>query len=123
MFTNAWNNKGSVLYNLDRADEALDCYDKALDINSRNAEVWNNKGSVLYNLDRADEALDCYDEALGINPQNADAWYNKGAALLNLSRTEEAILAFQKFIKFAPLQYVTDVKKIEEFIQQLKGMV
>ena len=120
-YTDAWYNKGIALLNLRRGDEALACYDKALDINPRYAEAWGNKGVALDNLGRAEEALACYDKVLNINPRDAYAWYNKGGALLNLRRGEEAILAFQKFIEFAPSQYAPDVKKIEEFIQQLKG--
>lgn len=83
----------------------------------------SNKGVALDNLDRTDEALDCYDKALNINPRYADAWYNKGTALYNLGRADEAILAFQKFVEFAPPQYASHVKKIEEIMQQLKEMV
>jgi len=117
------SNKGVALYNLDRTDEALDCFDKALDINPLLAEAWNNKGGTLRNFGRSEEVLDCYDKALDINPRYADAWNNKGNALYNLRRPDEAILAFQKFIDFAPPKYGSHMEKIEDVIQQLKGMV
>jgi len=37
-----------------------------------------------------------------------------------LGRADEATLAFQKFVEFAPSQYASHVKKIEEIMQQLK---
>jgi len=118
-----WYSKGVALYNLGRSEEALDCYDKALDINPRYAETWKNKGVALANLGLSDEALACFDGALDINPRDAEVWNNKGITLLNLGRAEEAILAFQKFIEFAPPQHASHVEKVEEVIQQLKGMV
>ena len=105
------------------AEEALACYDKALDINPKLAEAQYSKGVALVNLGMFEDAIACYDNALDINPRYAEAWNNKGAALDSLGCSEDAILAFQKFIEYAPPQYASHVKKIEEIIQQLKGMV
>ena len=117
------SNKGLARYNLGRFEDAIACFDTALDINTRYANAWNNKGNALDELGRSEDAIACYNKALDINPRLAEAWYNKGNALDNLGRADEAILAFQKFIDFAPPQYASDVKKIEEIIQQLKRMV
>ena len=43
----AWNNKGNVLTKLNKSDEALKAYDKAIEINPQNADAWNNKGVAL----------------------------------------------------------------------------
>ena len=119
----AWNNKGYALGALGRSDEAVAYFDEALKINPRDAEAWYNKGYALGALGRPEEAIACLDEVLKINPRDAKAWHSKGIALRNLGHSKEAILAFQKFIEFAPPQYTQNVKKSEEFIQQLKGMV
>jgi tetratricopeptide (TPR) repeat protein len=62
------NNKGVVLSRLGRYDEAIDAYDRALNINPDYSIVWNNKGVVLSRLGRYEEAIDAYDRALSINP-------------------------------------------------------
>jgi serine/threonine protein kinase len=36
-----WSNKGASLSHLDRYNEALDCYTRALDLNPRLKEAWN----------------------------------------------------------------------------------
>ncbi|PIU83373.1 MAG: hypothetical protein COS68_04405, partial [Elusimicrobia bacterium CG06_land_8_20_14_3_00_38_11] len=84
----AWElgNKGVALYNLGRPDEAIECCNKALEINPGCAEVWNNKGSSLSNSGRHNEEIECYDKAIEINPRYAGAWYNKGNALYSLGR-------------------------------------
>jgi tetratricopeptide (TPR) repeat protein len=60
--------KGASLGELRRVEEALDCFDRALALNPRLAELWHNKGNALYKLGRVEEALDCFDRALALNP-------------------------------------------------------
>ena len=67
-----WSNKGMSLNNLGRHQDALACYDRAIEINPRYAEAWYNKGVELGNLGRYPEALACFERAhrLG-NPRAA----------------------------------------------------
>jgi tetratricopeptide (TPR) repeat protein len=51
--------------------EALQCLDKALEIDPRYANAWALKRTVLDILKRPREAIQCLDKALEINPQNA----------------------------------------------------
>ncbi len=51
-----WSNKGFSLSSLGRNDEAIACYDRALEIESRIADVWLNKGVALSELGRKEEA-------------------------------------------------------------------
>ena len=45
-----WNNKGFALEALDRPEEAVACYSKALEIDPQDARAWNNKGIALKEL-------------------------------------------------------------------------
>jgi predicted O-linked N-acetylglucosamine transferase (SPINDLY family) len=51
-----------------RPDEALQCVDRALQLNPNYAEAHFNRGTVLHELKRFDEALESYLRALQINP-------------------------------------------------------
>ena len=86
-----WSNKGGSLLALGRHHEAIECFDKALAIDPREAGIWANKGVCLDELGNYAEAIDCYDESLAIDPRNANALLNKGTALGALGRREEAI--------------------------------
>jgi tetratricopeptide (TPR) repeat protein len=68
MDADAYINKGLSLYYLGNNDEAIECYDKALEINPQNADAYYKKGLSLYYLGNNDEAIECYDKALEINP-------------------------------------------------------
>jgi curved DNA-binding protein CbpA len=85
-----WRNKGGALYFLEKYDEAIKCYDKAIEIDPNNSVVWNNKGLALSFLEKYDEAIKCYDKAIEIDPNDADVWNNKGLALDSLGNNERA---------------------------------
>src|SRR5579863_6953499 len=71
-------NRGVVLQDLARYDEALASYDRALSVKPDLAEALNNRGLVLIALTRYDEAIDSYNKAIEARPGFADALYNRG---------------------------------------------
>jgi len=44
--------------------EALECFDKALNINPNDAEAWDHKGEALYRDGNSEEAMKCYNKSL-----------------------------------------------------------
>ena len=76
-----WNNKGVALRRLGRFEEAVGCYDRALEIDPTLVEAWNGKGVALAVQGRYEEALSYYDRALELDPTFVKAWNSKGAAL------------------------------------------
>jgi Flp pilus assembly protein TadD len=67
----AWYRRGCVLGELNRYEEALACYNRALAITPNDARIWHNKGTVLFNLKRYTEATAVYDKALVLDPNLA----------------------------------------------------
>ncbi len=75
---------------LGRLEEALACYEKAIEINPKDEMAWVDKGWALDELGRYEEASACYDKAIEINPKDARVWSFKSWALDDLGRDEEA---------------------------------
>ncbi len=48
-------------------DEALVCYDNALELDPEFLLAWTNKGNILDDLEIFDESLDCFENALQID--------------------------------------------------------
>ncbi|MFQ6050093.1 MAG: MBL fold metallo-hydrolase [Candidatus Hydrothermarchaeota archaeon] len=89
--------KGSCLTEIGRNEEAIECFDKILEIR-KDEGAFYSKGMALIKLKRHEEALESFDEALKINPSFEEANVGKGIALMELGREEEAmkIEAFKK---------------------------
>lgn len=86
-----WTLKGMSLNNLGRHQDAIVCYDKAIELDRHDVSAWSSKGNALAALGRLEEAMACYDEALRINPKFAAAWNNKGSVLQKLRCYQEAL--------------------------------
>jgi tetratricopeptide (TPR) repeat protein len=67
-----WNIKGLAFYELERYEEAIGCFDKALEIDRELDYIWNNKALVFNKLGDSkdnDEKGKCYNEAIKCNEE------------------------------------------------------
>ncbi len=96
------SNHGMVLGHLGRHAEALDDYDRALELRPNYPEALNNRGVSLDALQRPFEAEQAYRRAVGLRPGYADAWANLGNTLRALGRPEEAVAACERALALRP---------------------
>jgi len=93
---------GDLLRSKKLYKDALDCYQKALELHQGNAAIFVGQGVAIGNLKRPEEALESFEKAICLDPESVEAWRNRGAALGNLERYEEALESFEKAIDLAP---------------------
>lgn len=93
-----WVNKGFGLDNLGKTHEAIQCYERAIELNPENAVAWNNKGFALVRLNNFDSVLNCFERATTLDPKFERAWINRGLALRRLNRVDEAISCYDLVI-------------------------
>jgi len=98
----SWFNRGVALEKMGRSEQAVECFDKALEKNPNDSWAWFNKGVSLHRMGLLGEALYCYDKALGFNPNDPDLLSNKGIALRTLGRAEEALQCYKKALSINP---------------------
>ena len=72
-----------------RYDEALELFQRLIDINSSDAVVHGNMGVVLFYLGRSNEALQSFDRALSLNPNLETARANREAVLKEMKATQD----------------------------------
>ena len=96
---NSW---GMALDSLDRLDEALVIYERALAVAPTLHELNNNVGNIKRKLKRPAEALDNYDKAVAGAPTQKLYVYNRGMCLRDSLRTFEAVAAMQEALALAP---------------------
>ena len=105
----AWNDTASTLFLQGKYDEAIQAFDKAIELKPNYAEAWNLKGIAFCQLGKFDEAIQAFNKAIELKPNYALAWLEKGGALAaqgmdlsDQSKYDEAIQAFNKAIELEP---------------------
>jgi tetratricopeptide (TPR) repeat protein len=88
------SNLGVTLKQEGRLAEALQVFDKAVQLKPDDAELWKNLGGVLAALDRPADALLSYQHALQLNPRHWEAAYQSGFLIHQSERFEEALVHF-----------------------------
>ncbi|NYT01153.1 MAG: tetratricopeptide repeat protein [Methanosarcinales archaeon] len=81
--------------------EAVQAYDRALEIEPENESLWISK-SLSYQMlsqQASRAALNIIDRKLEKNPQDALAWQARGVALAGLEMIEDSALSFEKAVE------------------------
>jgi len=97
-----WVRKGIMLRSLGKYNEAIRCYDKAIEISPDSSGNWVNKGFCYYIRGRYKETLSCLDKALEIDPNDSDNWTLKGHTFQKMSDFKKAISCYDKALKIDP---------------------
>jgi tetratricopeptide (TPR) repeat protein len=94
--------KGNEFYKNGDFKSAIENYDKAIEINPKDAEAYFNRGNAKDDLGDKQAAIDDYDKAIEINPNLAEAYYNRGNAKDDLGNKQAAIDDYSKAIEINP---------------------
>ena len=85
-----------------KAQVALESFQKVIDIKPENLQAWNGQGDALYQLERYEDALSAYEQALKLKSNDLDALNGKGQVLNQIQRPQEALEIFQGIIDRKP---------------------
>jgi tetratricopeptide (TPR) repeat protein len=84
----AWFYKGNALPDLNKSDEALTAFDKAIEINPQNLIARDGKGDALVKLGKADEAMKAFDKAIEIDLHDSKLGIIKKLYLNRLNKSD-----------------------------------
>jgi tetratricopeptide (TPR) repeat protein len=82
---------GASLARLGRQEEALQVFDKAVQLKPDDADLWWQMGSALSDASRLPEALLCFRHAVELDPGHGEAAYRAGVLLQEEQRFDEAL--------------------------------
>jgi tetratricopeptide (TPR) repeat protein/predicted Ser/Thr protein kinase len=91
--------QANTFYELQRYQDALSRYEKAVQMRPDYAQAWKGQGQTLYELKKYKEALSAYDKAIQVEPDYLEAWSGRGFALHKLKRYQEALSSFEKVLE------------------------
>lgn len=92
---------GNALFMLEKFEESVDAYNKALAINESTLCHYNV--AVAYSdLEQLDKAAEHFQKAINMDEANVEAYMSLGDILLKLDRIEEALQAYQAVLDQDP---------------------
>ncbi len=99
----AYNNLGNLLADLERLDDAIDLYKKAIELDGGySADSYNNLGLAYIGMQRQQEAEQVFRDAAKANPFFADARLNLGTLLFQRKEYAAAAREFQEALAIDP---------------------
>jgi len=117
---NAWIKLGNILMDTSRFHEAIDAYQKALELDKNNVDVMVDMGTCYRRIGRPDRAVEEYRKAIAINPRHLYAHRNLGVVFaFDLGNKEEAIKEFEEYLGLSP--NAPDARQIKQTLASLKA--
>lgn len=124
----SWKLKGNEFLRAEANEEALACYEKALEIDPMYSDAWNNHGITLRRLERYEEAIISLDKALKFNPYDKVAWKNRAKIISSKFRLyEEAIYNLDKVLEIDDANEEawwlrgSDLEKLEKYQEAIES--
>jgi Tfp pilus assembly protein PilF len=125
--SNDYASTGLIYSHLQFHEQALEFYDKSLELNSKNIYALNNKGYELGVLGRFKEALPLLNDAIEVNPEFAYSYNNRGLARIKTGSIEDGLKDIMYSIQLDPSNsygyrnlgiYHLDKKEYQTALQQ-----
>lgn len=111
-----YTSRGVTYDKLDRYDEALQDYARAIRLDPSFVLVYNNRGATYERLRRYDDAIDDYTSAIEYDPALAQAYYNRGNVYSKIKRPEDAIVDFTRALRLDPNLMRAHMNRGSEYI-------
>jgi protein O-mannosyl-transferase len=98
----AYNNLGLALAGVQRGDEAIRTYRRAIELDPEMVEAWVNLGNALARKDDLNGALENYQKALEMDSKNPAILNNLGHVFLRTGQFAKAITNFEAALQINP---------------------
>ncbi|MBU1212004.1 MAG: tetratricopeptide repeat protein [Alphaproteobacteria bacterium] len=96
------NDRGVAYVRLGQTREAIDDFNKAVELFPEYAATYNNRGNLLLALGLPKEALKDFNRAIVLAPGYAAAYNNRAGALMQIGNPQQAIRDFTQAVKLLP---------------------
>lgn len=97
-----WLVLGTVSHLRGNPDEAVACYQQALELRPDLSEAWSNLGLIRQWQGATDEAVEHFRRALELNPDFADAYNHLAISLHGRGEREEAVRLLRRALELNP---------------------
>ncbi len=101
----AWLERADELFEGNRFEEAVRCYEKVTQAQPQATNSWIKLGLAWENLEQYENAISAYTIITQQQPEDYLAWLKLGKALEQLKRYDEALTAYDKVLHLQPENY------------------
>ncbi|MCK5309498.1 MAG: tetratricopeptide repeat protein [Thermoplasmata archaeon] len=102
-YSSLFTRTGHGLFETGEPDRAVECFDKATQLNPKNTDAWMSRGIVhMKSGAMLNYAVMCFDEVLKYEENNLEAMENKVDALIMSKKEDDAAEMLEKMVEIAP---------------------
>lgn len=113
---------GSCYYMLNERHEAINYWNKALELDSKNSKAYTNLGNLEYKIGNIEKAISFWLVALISRPEDANTSLNLAIAFNQKNMRFESIKYFEKYLKYAEDKDSESYIKIQTRIQDCQSI-
>lgn len=93
-----YNNLGRAYNDLGRTQDAIEAFNKSIDLDHSYFKVYYGVGNIPSSADKENKPVSAFNKDLELKPRSADAYYNLGSIYYRLGKKEEATAFFKKVV-------------------------
>lgn len=97
-----WTAKGRQMLREGKYLEAVDAFNKSIELNPRSAFTFYSRGNGFTCLHIYRRAIMDFDTAIRLDPEHVDAYYHRARMYVRLDNREQAIKDYDKVIELKP---------------------
>ena len=98
----SWKVLGSIYVKIGQIDDALISIQKAVKLDTKDAEAHSNMGLILFQLNMFEKAIRSFKKAINLKANYAEAYNNLGIVLQKINKLEQAEFNYKKAIVLKP---------------------
>jgi tetratricopeptide (TPR) repeat protein len=102
----AYQLRGVYYSKLGNSTEAINDFNKSIELNPQNVATYNSLGLEYLKLDEFNESIQKFNKAIMLKPKDEMSFINRGIAYEKLSNYNQAIKDFDKAIKINKYSYI-----------------
>jgi cytochrome c-type biogenesis protein CcmH/NrfG len=116
----AWSELGHLFFDTNRAEEAIQAYQKSLAIEPDNPAVLTDMGVMYRRSGDPEKAVAAFDQAVSVSPGFETALFNKGVVLMaDLNDLAGARAAWEALVKVNPDATTPNGEKVADIVARM----
>jgi len=97
-----YSDRGVAKWRMNQTKDAIEDFNKSIQLSAENAIVYNNRGNALMDLGHPDEAVKDFDRAVALSASYGAAYNNRGNAHVALGQYDADFQDFRKAVELMP---------------------